>query len=554
MQSYRTNKLSPTSNTIGYIKELLFELALILLSSFLFALSFPNFIFEWGFFPIAYFALIPIFYLINRISWKKVFLYGILFGLLSYSLFNYWLVVWHPLAIFTIPPIFGFYFLLLFPILKIINTLFPKYGFILQAFAWVGYEYLRTLGFLGYAYGVIGYTQYPFLPLIYISSITGIWGVVLIVIFPSTFLGKVLKDGYQKLKENILEYKIIVIAFFSIFILVIIFGLLTAIDTDKYDKWRVALIQQNSDPWVGGITAYENSLNINTRLSDEALKESPDIIIWSETSFVPSIDWYTKYKPNVNNQSIIENYAEKWELVKELRAYLDNQNVPFVIGNNDAEKRIDASGKEIRVDYNATLLYMDGEIMDIYRKLHLVPFSEHFPYRGILNWLYELLQSADIHFYAKGEDYVIFEVNGIKFATPICFEDTFGYLNRDFVNYGADVLVNMTNDSWSNSVVSEIQHMSMAVFRAVENRRALVRSANGGITCVIDQNGRIIDMLEPFTEGYLISDVPIYNEEVTIYTKFGDWFAVAALIIVLCSIVFGFFKFLFFKKPIDKEP
>lgn len=557
MRVHRKHNVSLSNNPIerkSRIKEILIELSFLLIASVLFALAFPNFLFKWGFFPLAYIAILPVFYVINRTSWVKVFFYGMFFGLMSYSIFNYWLIAWHPLAIFTIPPIYAFYFILLFPVLKLINTLFPKYGFIIQAVAWVGYEYLRTLGFLGYAYGVIGYTQYLFQPLIFISSITGIWGVVLIVIFPSAFLGTALKDGLKEIRKNLLKYKITIIAFSAVFILIIIAGLVLAVDTEKYDKWRVALIQQNSDPWEGGITAYRNSLNVNMRLSNQALEENPDIIVWSETSFVPSIDWYTRYKPNVNNLFIIENYSDKWQLVKELREYLDNQTVSFLFGNNDAEKRRDSSGKEIRVDFNATLLYRDGEIVDIYRKLHLVPFSEHFPFRGILNWLYEYLQTVDIHYYTKGDEYVVFEDKGIKFSTPICFEDTFGYLNRNFVNYGADVLVNMTNDSWSNSVVCQMQHMSMAVFRAVENRRALVRSSNGGITCSIDQNGRIIDILDPFTEGYLITDVPIYNEEVTIYTKYGDWLAVVSLIAVLCCLIIGIVKHLFFKKAIDKEP
>jgi apolipoprotein N-acyltransferase len=70
-----------------------------------------------------------------------------------------------------------------------------------------------------------------------------------------------------------------------------------------------------------------------------------------------------------------------------------------------------------------------------------------------------------------------------------------------------------------------MQHMSIAAFRALENKRSLVRSTNGGITCVIDANGRITDMLPPFTEDYLIADVPIYTATQTLYTRWGDWFA-----------------------------
>ena len=119
----------------------------------------------------------------------------------------------------------------------------------------------------------------------------------------------------------------------------------------------------------------------------------------------------------------------------------------------------------------------------------------------------------------------MFEAGDVRFSTPICFEDTFPYLNREFIRHGAQVLVNMTNDAWSQAVACEMQHMSIAAFRALENKRTLVRSTNGGITCVIDPNGRISDMLPPFTEDYLIADVPVYTATQTLYTRWGDWFA-----------------------------
>ena len=89
----------------------------------------------------------------------------------------------------------------------------------------------------------------------------------------------------------------------------------------------------------------------------------------------------------------------------------------------------------------------------------------------------------------------------------------------------------MTNDSWSGSVASEVQHMMHAVFRAAENRRSVIRSTNGGITCVIDPNGKIISRIDPFIESYIVSDVPVYTEKGTLYTKYGDWFAVFSIVV-----------------------
>jgi apolipoprotein N-acyltransferase len=127
----------------------------------------------------------------------------------------------------------------------------------------------------------------------------------------------------------------------------------------------------------------------------------------------------------------------------------------------------------------------------------------------------------------------VFEAGGVKFAAPICFEDTFGYLGAGFFRRGAEALVNITNDAWSFSVPGAMQHMTMAVFRAAEARRSVVRATNAGITCLIDPNGRVLESLPAFTEGVLVGEVPLYTEGTTLYVRWGDWFPfVAAALLV----------------------
>ncbi len=135
----------------------------------------------------------------------------------------------------------------------------------------------------------------------------------------------------------------------------------------------------------------------------------------------------------------------------------------------------------------------------------------------------------------SGKFWTVFEAGGVKFSAPICFEDTFGYLGRGFFNRGAQALVNITNDAWSFSVPGAMQHMTMAVFRAAEARRAVVRATNAGITCLIDANGRVLDELPAFTEGVLVGEVPLYTAGTTLYLRWGDWLPTVCALLALLA-------------------
>jgi apolipoprotein N-acyltransferase len=497
------------------------DLGLLVLSALLFAFSFPSFLSSWGWFPLAFVALTPMFLVVHRAGWGATFVYGAFFGFASYALYNFWLGAFHPLTLFIVPPIYSVYLLAVFPLLKAADRMFPRWGFLLQTLIWVAYEYVKVQGFLGYAYGVMGYSQYLFLPLIRLASLTGVWGVSAIVVFPSALVAAALRNGWRQAGAALLRERWAAVGYAAVFAAAVVFGLAAKTDLKGVPSWRVALVQQNVDPWRGGYRTYAQSLEILTRLSREAMRENPEIVIWSETSFVPAIDWHTRYRTD----------QQVYSLVRSLRRFLASQDVPYVVGNDDGQLARDEQGREARVDYNAAILFEGGELIETYRKLHLVPFTESFPYRRLLPGVYEWLRNADTHFWEKGQEYTVFDAAGAKFSTPICFEDTFADLCRGFIRRGAQVLVNMTNDSWSNSVACEMQHMSIALFRTVENRRSLVRSTNGGITCVIDPNGRITSVLEPFTEGYLMADVPLYDQSHTVYTRWGDWFAVVILVL-----------------------
>ena len=495
------------------------DLGLLSLAALLFSLSFPSFLSTRGWGWLAFFSLIPMFRVASRASWKLIAPYGAFFGFLSYSIFNFWLATFHPLAIIIVPTIYFTYLMFTFPFLRLAAWLFPRKGYLLQPLIWLSYEYLRTKGFLGYSYGIMGYSQYLFHPLIQVASITGVWGVSLLVVFPSCYLAAALSEGLRGVKHFLKANLLPAAIYLALFASAVVAGFFLMVKTEGLPTWRAALIQHNVDPWRGGFQTYKINLERLKRLSDEALKEKPSIVIWSETAFVPGIDWHSRYRED----------QEVYDLVAELKDYLGRQKVPFLVGNDDGRLEKDREGVLRRLDYNASILFEGQKMVTIYRKIHLVPFTENFPFEKELPAIYEWLKAADTHFWESGKEPVVFSYGDVRFSTPICFEDSFGYLSRDFVKGGADVIVNMTNDSWSGSIAAAMQHLGMSVFRAVENRRSVLRATNGGMTCVIDPNGRIVRDFPPFQEGYLTVDVALNRDSRSLYTILGDWFALTCL-------------------------
>ncbi|WP_053228426.1 apolipoprotein N-acyltransferase [Spirochaeta cellobiosiphila] len=514
------------------VSLILVEVALLSLSALLFALSFPSFLSleGWGF--LGFFALIPLVPVIKRSGWIKAFLYGPLYALITYSIFNYWLTNFHPVAGLVVNVIYMFYFFFLFPALKAVDVLWKDWAFLPQCLLWMAYEYIRTKGFVGYPYGIMAYSQYKFIPFIQSASFWGIWGVSLLVIFPSFYIGRLLSRPRREYKEFWLKSKWWAFGYAIVFLGNVVFGLISQVDYSQSPTKRISLIQHDIDPWKGGISAYKKGLDRLIDESKKAVKDNPDLVVWSETAFVPPVFYHTQYREN----------QQSYELVKELNDFLSTQQIPYLFGNDHAEKHKNSNNQMERIDYNAALLWDKGDYQQIYKKIHLVPFTEHFPYEKSLPFLYNFLKTQDVHWWGSGTEYTVFEAAGLKFAATICFEDVFGYLSRNFVRQGADVIVNITNDSWAFSVVSMMQHLSISTFRAVENRRSLVRSANGGMTAVVDPNGRILAEAEPFTKTHLTYDVPVYTDSLSVYTKFGDWSGILFMILGLASLIVGLCK------------
>lgn len=530
--------------------SILENIFLILIGAVIFFLAHPNFIFKNGLGFLGFVTFTPVFLLIKNVTRKNAFLYGGIYGSITYCLFLFWLKSFHPVVLIFILIYCFLLYGVLFGVLKIIDDyLFKINNYLIpEILAVCAFEYLRTLGFFGFSYGVIAYTQWKFLPLIQITNITGIFGLNLLVIMPGFLLGELIFNFrlFTELRRNngwgvILPHEskkslaVIFSVWAALFVFAIIYGI---VDIKKYDKFcesnpnkiNIALIQNNEDPWENGIEAHKKNVNQLIELSARAqLENDVDLIVWPETSVAPSI-LYHFYKMESTS---------RFMLVSQILDFIKSSNTDFVIGN--VNKVTDENQNEI--DYNSVLFFDSEKNVippepEIYSKQHLVPLSEYFPPEKFFPKLSEILKNGSPSFWGKGSENVVFNSNGFYFATPICFEDTFGNDCRKMILNKAHAFVNLSNDSWSNSIACQKQHLSMAVFRSVENRVPTVRCSTSGQTAFVSSIGKVENELEPFTTDYLFCEVPVIeNLSMTFYTRFGDLFAIAITICFFAMLI-----------------
>jgi apolipoprotein N-acyltransferase len=197
-------------------------------------------------------------------------------------------------------------------------------------------------------------------------------------------------------------------------------------------------------------------------------------------------------------------------------------------------------GVQERLDYNGAVLFSpSGQRVETYHKIHLVPFTEYFPFKKQLPWLYHFLLSFDAYLWEPGERRVVFHHPRFTFSTPICFEDAFPNDVRLFVKAGAQVILNLSNDYWSQTDTEAMQHAANAVFRAVENARPLARSSASGLSCLASTLGQITEQGPLYEPCFLVVDVTLPPPGFTVYTMFGDWFPAAMALLLLGLAVFA---------------
>ncbi len=498
--------------------------------AFLFALENPGFIFHDGISFIAWFAYVPVFILIYRCSLKSSWIYGMFYGIFCYCFYVSWLVTFHPLGIFGVSAEYAVLLAPVFFLLSLSLRLFPKNGWIVQWVICVAYEYLKTTGYGGFNYGVTGYSQWKHPVLIQSADLFGVWGISALILFSSSLIAACIHD------KSISRHKKSIAVWSVFFCLNIVYGLVSQKDYSSLKTVKVAAIQSNTDPWKGGLDSYKKDVRNLISITKEALETDPDIkiVVWPETAVVPAV---------VYNYDMRSD-RERFELIDSFLTFVEETGKVFVVGNDHKVYR----NGEID-DYNSALVFSPETSIKpprpgIYKKIHLVPFTEYFPYQKAFPWLYKALIESDSHMWVPGSENTIFKAEGLSFCTPICFEDTFGSSVRAMYNAGGRAIINISNDAWSKSMSCQKQHLAMGLFRCIENRIPAVRATASGQTVFIAPNGRLVSEAPAFTEAFLIGELPVIPEgrKATLYSFAGDFFGQGAAVCALLMLVWGIFR------------
>jgi apolipoprotein N-acyltransferase len=398
-----------------------------------------------------------------------------------------------------------------------------RLAFILAA-AWTTLEWLRGWVFSGFGWNGLGVALHSNWPLIQVAELTGVAGLSFMVAFANvivlTTAYRLVVEARTRMMRPHFDFTVTMAAIVG----VLIFGLRATQVSAPAKPLRVAAVQSNIpqnqkfDPqFTRGI------FDQFRRLSEIAVRSNPppDLLVWPESS-MPG--------PVLADQ-------ESYKFVMDLAASSDTD---LLLGTIEVDKR------DV---YNAALLVSDGgEHVQIYRKVHLVPFGEFVPGRHTVPLLAQIVGDQVPGDFKAGKEHTVFTLTNsdVHVAPLICFEDTIGELVRQFVlanetSPEANLLVDVTNDGWFQHSAGSHQHLANAIFRCVETRRPMIRAANTGVTCFINQFGRVTQELRDdkgstFTEGILAGEIKVPTEqELTFYAQHGELFAKACALITLLS-------------------
>jgi apolipoprotein N-acyltransferase len=434
---------------------------------------------------------------------------------------------------------------------------------------WVGLEYLRSFLITGFAWYYLGHTQHAFLPVIQVSDLGGVYAVSVLVAAVNGLLfealaGRAWFRRLAALPEGASR-----------------FGPRQAVAVPLllaaalgYGSWRlgqgggepgpvVALLQNNldqrirnarNDPADDSRKAVQTMFDHSQELHWRSLRgpTRPDLIVWPETSY--PVDWI-EIDPAAPPESLPDGMARwqagYWLMARNLSEW---SGTPVLLGLSG--RQVHADGTRTRTN-SALLIPADGELFDRYDKRHCVPFGEYVPLRDVFPWLAQFAPYDYDYSVTPGGRSTRFPLATADrlyhFGVLICYEDTDPVLAREYAHPAredgrdrpaADFLVNISNDGWFDGTSEHEEHLAISRFRAVECRRALVRSVNMGISAVIDGNGRVVALPgatwaeSKKVAAVVTAAVPI-DRRVSPYAHLGDWLPVGCWLLVGVGLVAG---------------
>lgn len=366
---------------------------------------------------------------------------------------------------------------------------------------WTCLEFGKSHLLTGFPWENLAYSLHGNLHLMQIADVTGIYGLTFFIVFINCIVYKVLMVTAET-KRTVLAGVIAAVLMAGI-----IFGYgtyrLNAIQTleeRRDESLRVAVVQGNIDQSVKWNQNYQlQTLNIYRELTEAVSQGNPGLIVWPETA-VPFF---------------FQNSDEKHRLVtgiaREAKGYLLFGSASY-----------DSEGGRNYFQNSAYLLDPQGRVAGRYDKVHLVPYGEYVPLRRIFFFLDKLV--AGVGDFRPGDSLEPLRIGEHKAGVLICYEGIFPEISRTYARKGASLFVNITNDAWFGTSSAPYQHLTMTAFRAVENRRYLVRAANTGISAIIAPTGEIMARTPLFEQAVLDGTVHFMGYR-TFYSQYGDIFA-----------------------------
>ncbi len=476
--------------------------ALALASGLLVTLSFPKY--NCGF--LAWIALAPVLAAVKNQPAARAFFFGWLSGFAAYCGMLFWIIPTYRAA--NVPLWLGIlsltglsaYLALYFGAFTCLfsraaKSFKPFYWLMFGAALWTALEWFRGFFLSGFPWGALGYSQWSYLPVIQISEWLGVYGVSAGILLVNLLLFQLLSEG----KWNIAGLAAVLVFFAANGFLYMREGqreketvpvLQAAIlqgNIDQYRKWNKQYVQDILDSYGG----------LSDGLAGERSKGpvKPDLVVWPETA---APGWLPR-----------EEWLERW--------------VAETVARSGTHHLIGAVTQENGKSFNSAFLYgPDGKAVGRYDKIRLVPFGEFVPAQSVLGrWIGVLNELGGFDGGVPGS---LLEIPQAKLGPNICYEAIFPELIRLQARQGAQVLINMTNDGWYLNTAAPAQHFAMNAFRAVENRRAVVRAANTGISGIFSPRGEVLSKTNLMERRALTATVPLRNV-VTFYSRFGNCFA-----------------------------